>query len=85
MKTPDKPRGYQRPGAVIDDATYTLPELKARLGWSEQAFRTARRQGLRVHRAGRQGFVTGRDFREFLESIEAKRQRNLPADREGEK
>ena len=53
-------------GAVVEGAIYTIEEFKARVGWSEQAFRTARHSGLKVHRRGRNGFVYGGDFLEWV-------------------
>lgn len=60
------PARSQRPGVVIADAIYTLPEIKDRLNWSDSALREARRKGLLVHRSGKHGFVDGRDLIDFL-------------------
>ena len=54
------------PGAILHDALYTIQEAAARLGWGGHAFRAARNNGLRVHRCGKRGHVTGADLMAFI-------------------
>lgn len=60
------PVAKNRPGAVVAEAVYTLPELKARLNWTDSAFREAKRQGLPVHRVGKRGYVSGSELIAFV-------------------
>jgi hypothetical protein len=62
------------PGAILHDALYTIQEAAARLGWGGHAFRAARNNGLRVHRCGKRGYVTGADLMAFI----TKRQQDEP-------
>jgi hypothetical protein len=43
-----------------------LDEAAARLGWGGHALRAARRRGLKIHRCGKRGYVTGRDLLSFV-------------------
>ena len=54
------------PGAIISDALYRLDEAAARLGWGGHALRAARRRGLKIHRCGKRGYVSGRDLLAFI-------------------
>jgi len=54
------------PGAIVSDALYRLDEAAARLGWGGHALRAARRRGLKIHRSGKRGYVTGRDLLSFI-------------------
>jgi hypothetical protein len=54
------------PGAILADALYRLDEAAARLGWGGHALRAARRRGLKIHRCGRRGYVSGRDLLAFI-------------------
>jgi len=54
------------PGAIVSDALYRLDEAAARLGWGGHALRAARRRGLKIHRCGKRGYVTGRDLLSFV-------------------
>ncbi|MCG3773608.1 MAG: hypothetical protein JW395_0417 [Nitrospira sp.] len=56
-------------GMILSDATYTLGEFQRISGLGEAALRKARRQGLVVSRVGRRGFVTGRDFQDYLGAL----------------
>ena len=56
-------------GIILSDATYTLGEFQRISGLGEAALRKARRQGLVVSRVGRRGFVTGRDFQDYLGAL----------------
>jgi len=71
MKRSDRARPSDRPlpsvpGAILSDALYRLDEAAARLGWGGHALRAARRRGLRVHRCGKRGYVTGADLLAFV-------------------
>lgn len=57
---------YAAPGAILSDALYTLDEAASRLGWGGHAFRAARQRGLRIHRCGKRGYVTGKELIEFI-------------------
>lgn len=54
------------PGAIVGDALYRLDEAAARMGWGGHALRAARRRGLKVHRCGKRGYVSGRDLLLFV-------------------
>ena len=55
-----------RPGAIVRDAMYSLPEIKSRLGISDSGLREARRKGLPVHRFGKRGFISGAELIDFV-------------------
>jgi hypothetical protein len=66
---PKPPSGTPRPavpGAILSDALYRLDEAAARLGWGGHALRAARRRGLKVHRCGKRGYVTGAELLSFV-------------------
>jgi hypothetical protein len=54
------------PGAILSDALYRLDEAAARLGWGGHALRAARRRGLKIHRCGKRGYVSGADILAFV-------------------
>ncbi len=54
-------------GCIAADQLYALEEIRARLGLGVAALRTARRQGLKVRRIGRRGYLLGRDVMEYVE------------------
>jgi hypothetical protein len=54
------------PGVVFLDALYRADEAKARMGWRDAAWRAACRRGLRVHRCGKRGYVTGVELLRFV-------------------
>ncbi len=54
------------PGIIDENKLYRADEFKARMGWSDSAFRQARRKGLKVNRYGKRVFVLGRDVFEFI-------------------
>ena len=71
MQKPTRPRTSAdkppaTPGAILPDALYRLDEAAARMGWGSHALRAARRRGLRVHRSGKRGYITGRDLLAFV-------------------
>jgi hypothetical protein len=47
---------------------YRLDEAKMRLGWTQAAYRAARRRGLRVLTSGKRTFLTGEEILRFLVS-----------------
>ena len=53
-------------GTILPDALYRLDEAAARMGWGVHALRAARRRGLRVHRSGKRGYITGKDLLAFV-------------------
>ena len=52
-------------GHIAQDELYSPAEIKRRLGLGAHALRTARRQGLRVLRIGRNDFILGKDLIEY--------------------
>jgi len=59
-----------RPTLVTTGEIYGIDEAKARLGWSNSAFRAAKRRGLRLLVCGKRRYVTGSEILRFLESIQ---------------
>lgn len=59
------------PGVISVLEIYTIEEAKARLGWTDSALRAAKRQGLRLIPCGKRRYVTGREVRRFLESLQS--------------
>ena len=59
----------REPGEISADRLYTLQEIENRLGLGRAAMRTARRQGLRVRRIGRRGYVLGRDMIDYVDRV----------------
>ena len=47
---------------------YAIEEAKSRLGWSDSAFRAAKRRGLRLLTSGKRRYVTGREILRFLQA-----------------
>jgi hypothetical protein len=54
-------------GVIRADEVYTLAEFERRTGLSRSAVRAMRREGFRVCRLSKRGFVRGSDFAEFLQ------------------
>lgn len=54
-------------GEINPNCVYTLAEAKARTGWGDWAFRSARRRGLIVRRVGSRHYVSGRDLIAFID------------------
>lgn len=54
------------PGAIVSDALYRLDEAAARMGWGAHAMRAARRRGLKIHRCGKRGYVSGAELLAFV-------------------
>lgn len=65
-----KPRALSeaKPGIIEAGAVYTLPEFQARMGMSKWAMRSARRNGLKVRRVGKRGYILGKDAIAFIEA-----------------
>lgn len=64
-------------GQVIERGqAYTLDEFKARAGWSQHAYRTAKRQGLKVVPTAGRVYITGDSFLDYLASIAAKQEQS---------
>lgn len=53
-------------GEIRRDSVYPLNEFRRRLGLTPSALRSATREGLRVDRVGKRGFVRGEEWLEFL-------------------
>lgn len=51
---------------ILPDALYPLRVFTAITGLGEYALRTARRNGMKIHRMGGRSFVFGADFIRFL-------------------
>lgn len=58
-------------GMILPDAVYPLATFMALTGLSRSAVREMRRNGFKVLRASKRGFVRGRDFLEFLTAQDA--------------
>jgi len=54
-------------GTIEGHVLYSLSEFQRRTGWGRHALRQAKKRGLRIRYSGRNGFVLGRDFFEFLD------------------
>jgi hypothetical protein len=61
-------KDYQETSRFIDDSrAYPLKEFMKQTGLGEAAMRSARRHGLKVCTVGRNRYVRGADFIEYLE------------------
>ena len=56
-------------GVVSQLELYSISEARARLDWSDSAFRSAKRQGLRVLTCGKRKYVSGKEIFRFLLSL----------------
>jgi hypothetical protein len=62
-----KRRGDSRDLAeIVPGAAYPIPLFKRKTGIGDWGFRTARKEGLPIRRAGGKPFVLGSDFLEYL-------------------
>ena len=61
------------------DEVYTLTDFKRRTGLGKAGVRAARRRGLPVHQCGRNRYVSGADWAEFLRARTASKQINETA------
>lgn len=67
----EKSGGQSLPPAVISiNELYALDEAKARLRWSDSAFRAARRRGLCVLASGKRRYVSGKEIFRFLKATQ---------------
>lgn len=64
----DSVKQHKARGFVAPTHLYTVDELRARLGFGAWAWRSLRRNGLRVHRIGGRAFVMGSDLIEHFKS-----------------
>lgn len=62
------PRDNVSTGVIDPNAMYRADEAKARAGWGKDAFASARRKGLPVHRCGKRVYVVGADLIAFITS-----------------
>ena len=53
---------------VAEGEMYTLPEARRRTGWGIAAMRAARRDGLKIYRVGRRGYVSGAFLISYIET-----------------
>jgi hypothetical protein len=63
-----QPVSPQSPGEVRSGVLYRADELKERMGWSDSAFRSARRRGLKVCRDGKRAYILGEDVIAYMKS-----------------
>jgi len=57
------------PAIISTLEIYGLEEAKHRLGWTNAAYRAAKRRGLRVLACGKRRYLSGREILRFLEAI----------------
>ena len=75
MAKPKPPVPRPEPaGSVLPGEILSLAALKARFSWRDHAVRSARRNGLKFVRVGRQHFTTGAWILAFLDELD--RQQN---------
>lgn len=67
MRDVSKPQPGSHSGVVSTVEFYTLAEGKRRMGWTDSAYRSARRAGLQVLTLGKRRYVTGQALLTFLE------------------
>lgn len=56
-------------GVISKHEIYRLDEFLSRVGWSDAAWRTARRNGLQVIRTANRGYVDGSEFDRYLKTL----------------
>ena len=70
-------------GVIEPQVLYSFRALQNRIGISQAAIRSARKQGLRVFYAHKQGFVLGKDWIDYvtdrLRSLTANSEQSLEA------
>jgi hypothetical protein len=59
---------HRLPGEICSGVLYRADELKGRMGWSDSAFRSARRRGLKVRRDGKRAYILGEDVIAYLKN-----------------
>ena len=72
MHSHNEPARHQRPGLtpIRLDEVYSLADFKRRTGLGKDGLRAARRKGLRICKCGRNHYVAGSDWFEFLSSTQ---------------
>ena len=65
---PAKSTAQQLPGVISADEIYSLGEFKARMKMGAHAVRQARRRGLPIKMVGRNAYVCGADWLEFVQN-----------------
>ena len=68
MDKPHQSTRHYTPGEVNPSALYRADELKARMGWSDSALRSARRRGLKVRRDGKRAYILGEDVISYMKN-----------------
>jgi len=68
MDRREQPLRPYTPGEVHPCVLYRADELKARMGWSDSALRSARRRGLKVRRDGKRAYILGEDVISYMKS-----------------
>jgi hypothetical protein len=63
-----KTAGNRPPGEIRGDSVYTLSEFKQRTGLKDWGLRSAKRDGLPLMKCGRNKYIIGADWLEFLRS-----------------
>jgi hypothetical protein len=74
-KPESKPKS-RAPGVISPSDVYRLDEFQARVGWSNDAWRTARSNGLKVIRTQGRAYVRGSDFLDYLDGIARRAEEN---------
>jgi len=64
-----KPATPKVPGVICPTEVYRKDEFLARVGWNEDAWRTAKRNGLKTTEAQRRVYVVGRSFLDYLDKL----------------
>lgn len=54
-------------GVIRPEELYELGEAQRRVGWGKAGFRTARRNGLKVHYCSRKAYVKGSELIAYIE------------------
>lgn len=54
------------PGVISQNEVYRLDEALRRMGWSQAAYRAARRRGLNVLASGKRRYLPGQEIIRFL-------------------
>lgn len=62
-----KPAATRSPAVISAHEVYGIAEFQRRAGLAAPALRAAKRNGLRVIRAGKRSYVLGRDWLAYLE------------------
>ncbi len=68
-RTDRKNQSQLAPAIISTLEIYGLEEAKRRLGWTNAAYRAAKRRGLRVMACGKRRYLSSREVLRFLEAI----------------